>query len=124
MRLPDGLQLYRGLGGLTDLPASFFCRDKQGCRGYAEWAFMSTTADKAVAVHYSGVREGRPKAMVLVITVSAVDRGACVRDLSQVVLGQRRVACDLFWRSVPEVPGSSPVWTVFIAYTSLRAFAI
>ena len=29
MRLPDGLQLYRGLGGLTDLPDSFFCRDKQ-----------------------------------------------------------------------------------------------
>ena len=44
---------------------------------------MSTTADKAVALQYSGVREGRPKAMVLVITVSAVDRGACVRDLSQ-----------------------------------------
>jgi hypothetical protein len=85
MRLPDGLQLYRGLGGLTDLPSSFFCRDKQGCRGYAEWAFMSTTADKSVAVHYSGVREGRPKAMVLVITVSAVDRGACVRELSQVL---------------------------------------
>jgi hypothetical protein len=85
MRLPDGLKLYRGLGGLTDLPSSFFCRDKQGCRGFAEWAFMSTTADKSVALHYSGVREGRPKAMVLVITVSAVDRGACIRELSQVL---------------------------------------
>jgi hypothetical protein len=39
-----------------------------------------------VAVQYSGVKEGRPKAMVLVITVSAVDRGACIRDLSQVGL--------------------------------------
>ena len=58
----------------------------QGCRGFAEWAFMSTTADKSVAVQYSGVMEGRPKAMVLVITVSAVDRGACIRDLSQVFM--------------------------------------
>ena len=58
----------------------------QGCRGFAEWAFMSTTADKSVAVQYSGVKEGRPKAMVLVITVSAVDRGACISDFSQVSL--------------------------------------
>ena len=48
---------------------------------------MSTTADKSVAVQYSGVMEGRPKAMVLVITVSAVDRGACIRDFSQVRMG-------------------------------------
>ena len=56
---------------------------RQGSRGFAEWGFMSTTADKSAAIKYSGVLEGRPKAIVLVITVSAVDRGACIRDLSQ-----------------------------------------
>ena len=83
--LPDGLVLYRGLGGTLDLPDSFFQSDGKGRKGYAEWGFMSTTANKEVAVQYSGVKEGRPKAMVLVITVSAVDRGACIRDLSQVL---------------------------------------
>jgi ankyrin repeat protein len=44
---------------------------------------MSTTADKRVAIQYSGVREGRPRATILVITCGAVDRGACIRDFSQ-----------------------------------------
>jgi hypothetical protein len=44
---------------------------------------MSTTSSKNVALQYSGVKEGRPCAMVLVISVGAVDRGACIRDFSQ-----------------------------------------
>ena len=83
--LPDGLLLYRGLGGALDLPDAFFQSDALGCKGFAEWGFMSTTADKAVAQTFSGVRDGRPCPAVLVIRVGAVDRGACirVRDLSQ-----------------------------------------
>jgi hypothetical protein len=49
-RLPLGLELYRGLGGLAELPDSFFRVDANGCRGYAEWGFLSTTSDRAVAV--------------------------------------------------------------------------
>ena len=49
-RLPSGLELYRGLGGRMELPDSFLRVDANGCRGYAEWGFLSTTSDKAVAV--------------------------------------------------------------------------
>ena len=83
MRLPEGLTVYRGLGGLMNLPLSFSEPDPNGCLGFAEWGFMSTTADKSVALQYSGVREGRPRATVLVITCGAVDRGACIREFSQ-----------------------------------------
>ena len=81
--LPEGLVLYRGLGGALDLPDSFFRSDERGCKGYAEWGFMSTTSDKEVALRYSGVKEGRPCPTVLVMRVGAVDRGACIRELSQ-----------------------------------------
>jgi hypothetical protein len=83
MQLPEGLIVYRGLGGQMDLPLRFFEPDSSGCLGFAEWGFMSTTADKRVAIQYSGVREGRPRATILVITCGAVDRGACIRDFSQ-----------------------------------------
>ena len=44
---------------------------------------MSTTEEKAVALQYSGVGEGLPLPMVLVLEVTATDRGACIRELSQ-----------------------------------------
>ena len=49
-KLPSGLELFRGLGGLMALPDSFFRVDANGCRGYAEWGFLSTTSNKAVAI--------------------------------------------------------------------------
>ncbi len=49
-KLPSGLELFRGLGGLMALPESFFQVDANGCRGYAEWGFLSTTSNRAVAV--------------------------------------------------------------------------
>ena len=83
-RLPEGLRLYRGLGWLTDLPESFLrVPAAGGVRGYTEWGFMSTTADKRVAVRYSGAAEGRPPAMLLEIVIGAVDRGACIVFASQ-----------------------------------------
>jgi hypothetical protein len=63
-KLPVGLLLYRGLGGLMDLPESFWKADGNGCRGYMEFGFMSTTSSKATALEYSGARERRPKPMV------------------------------------------------------------
>jgi hypothetical protein len=50
MRLPPGLELYRGLGGRMDLPDSFRRPDANGRRGYTEFGFLSTTSDKAVAI--------------------------------------------------------------------------
>jgi hypothetical protein len=82
-RIPEGTLLYRGLGGKTDLPDIFFQSDKQGCSGYAEWGFLSTTADRDVALGYSGVKDRRPKAMVMVIETSSIDRGADISEFSQ-----------------------------------------
>ncbi len=83
MPIPEGTKLYRGLGGVVDLPEIFRHGDSHGCRGYTEWAFMSTTANKEVAVQYSGAVAGRPRAMVMEIEPNAVDRGACIKDFSQ-----------------------------------------
>jgi hypothetical protein len=83
VKIPDGTLLYRGLGGTLDLPDPFFRPDGLGCKGYAEWAFLSTTANKEIALQYSGVREGKPKAMVLVICSGAIDRGARLTAFSQ-----------------------------------------
>ena len=84
-RLPDGLRLYRGLGGLMDLPESFLraAAASGGVRGFTEWGFMSTTSDKRVAIRYSGIKEGRRAAMALEIEIGAVDRGACISSFSQ-----------------------------------------
>jgi WD40 repeat protein len=82
-RIPLGTQLYRGLGGKMDLPDIFFQVDDKGCSGYVEWGFLSTTSDRDVALGYSGVKERRPKAMVMVIETSSIDRGADISEFSQ-----------------------------------------
>jgi WD40 repeat protein len=82
-RIPLGTLLYRGLGGRVDLPDIFFQIDDKGCSGYAEWGFLSTTSDRDVALGYSGVKERRPKAMVMVIETSSIDRGADISEFSQ-----------------------------------------
>ena len=50
MKLPPGLELFRGLGGRMGLPDSFRGADAHGRRGYTEFGFLSTTSDKGVAV--------------------------------------------------------------------------
>ena len=50
MKLPEGLELFRGLGGLMGLPESFRRADEHGCRGYMEWGFLSTTSHRATAI--------------------------------------------------------------------------
>jgi hypothetical protein len=81
--IPPGTQLYRGLGGRVDLPDIFFHIDDMGCSGYVEWGFLSTTSNRDVALGYSGVKERRPKAMVMVIETSSIDRGADISEFSQ-----------------------------------------
>ncbi len=83
VRIPEGRLLYRGLGGLLELPDSFFKADALGRSGFCEWSFMSTTEDKKVAVQYSGVAQKRPAPTVMVVCTSSVDRGACIREYSQ-----------------------------------------
>ena len=83
MRLPPGLELFRGLGGLAELPDSFNEPDEHGRRGYLEYGFLSTTSHRETAVEYSGAGEGRPLPMVIQTRASSIDRGACIKDLSQ-----------------------------------------
>ncbi len=83
MRLPPGLELFRGLGGLSQLPESFLRDDEHGCKGYMEWGFLSTTACRETAIEYSGVGEGKPLPMVIQTRASSIDRGACIKELSQ-----------------------------------------
>ena len=80
-KLSPGLKLYRGLS--VAFPAQFYTSDPRGCRGFAEWGFMSTTSDRAVAVQYSGVEQGKASATVLEIRTSSVDRAASIQDYSQ-----------------------------------------
>ena len=79
---PD-MKLYRGLGWDADLPELFYQTDAQGCSGFTEWGFMSTTASKKVAIQYSKVQEGNPLPRVLVISIGSVDRGASIAPFSQ-----------------------------------------
>jgi hypothetical protein len=65
------------------LPDHFWNADQNGCRGFAEWGFMSTTSKKLIAIQYSGVKEGKPLAMLFEVQVSSVDRGACIQEFSQ-----------------------------------------
>ena len=77
------LVLYCGLGNVSDLPKSFWRPDKFGSRGWTEFGFRSTSADKTVALDYSGINQGNPHPMVIAIKPNSIDRAACIEDLSQ-----------------------------------------
>ena len=83
MHIPAGMLLYRGLGGTLDLPDSFTYADENGCKGYCEFGFMSTTADRKVAVQYSGVKDNKPQASIMEIHPNSIDRGADISEFSQ-----------------------------------------
>ena len=83
MSIPAGMMLYRGLGGTLELPGSFTHADENGCKGYCEFGFMSTTADRKVAVQYSGVKEQKPRASIMEMQPNAIDRGADISEFSQ-----------------------------------------
>jgi hypothetical protein len=87
MNIPAGTLLFRGLGGSMELPDSFFVPSEKcmtpNALGYCEFAFMSTTQDRSVAVQYSGVRDNKPKASIMEIHPNSVDRGADISEFSQ-----------------------------------------
>jgi hypothetical protein len=87
MNIPAGTLLYRGLGGSMELPDSFFVPSEKcmtpNALGYCEFAFMSTTQDRSVALQYSGVRDNKPKASIMEIHPNSVDRGADISEFSQ-----------------------------------------
>ena len=87
MNIPAGTLLYRGLGGSMELPDTFFVPSHKcitpNALGYCEFAFMSTTQDRSVAVQYSGVRDNKPKASIMEIHPNSVDRGADISEFSQ-----------------------------------------
>ena len=67
------------------LPDSFYEPDEFGTRSYVELGFMSCTVDLQLAMAYSGVRQRRPLATVMVIEVGAGDRPYDPSDFSQCV---------------------------------------
>ncbi len=75
--------IYCGLEGLLDLPDKFHAADEQGRTGYLDWGMMSTTSDRDVAFGYSGVKQRRPRAAVMVVEATSVDRGADISEFSQ-----------------------------------------
>lgn len=81
--IPDDLILYRGTGGCVSLPSSFTEPDQYNCRGMTDWGFWSSTKDKKVALDFSGLRENKPRPMVLEFKPTVVDRGANVQEFSQ-----------------------------------------
>ena len=87
MNIPPGTLLYRGLGGTLEFPDRFTRADADcvtpNALGFLEYGFMSTTAEKSVAVQYSGVKEGKPRAGILQICPNSVDRGADISEFSQ-----------------------------------------
>ena len=83
MVVPPGTLLYRGMGGTLDMPDCFYATDKHGCSGYCDLAFMSTSGSREEAISYSGLASGKPKAAIMVIHPSSVDRGAYISDFSQ-----------------------------------------
>jgi ankyrin repeat protein len=87
MNIPPGTLLYRGLGGTLEFPDRFTRADPKcvtpNALGFLEYGFMSTSANKNVAVGYSGVKEGKPKAIILQIHPNAIDRGADISEFSQ-----------------------------------------
>ena len=78
--IPPGRLLYRGLGGML-LPECFWRVSAAGFQGGVEYGLMSTTTDKAVAVHYSGLDKRR--AIIFEIMAGRVDIGGSLRFVSQ-----------------------------------------
>jgi hypothetical protein len=78
--VPPKRLLYRGLGGML-LPEQFWKRTAQGFLGGVELGLMSTTADRSIAIQYSGHEKRR--AMMLEIQAGRIDVGGSLGFLSQ-----------------------------------------
>ena len=58
-KLTKAQKVYRGVAGGV-LPEGFWRANNQGVKGGIENAFMSTTFDREVAMHYAGSVPGKP----------------------------------------------------------------
>jgi hypothetical protein len=81
-RLSLAKTVYRGLAEMK-LPEMFLKPDIDGVRAGVEFAFMSTTADKNVAVSYSKGNDDSAPSTVFTATMSATSRGAYLGWISQ-----------------------------------------
>jgi len=79
---PPGLIVYRGNGGMA-LPGDFLEPDEQGFAGGVEYALMSTTPDRSVALGYSGVETGKDLPTIFEIEIGKTSIGADISFLSQ-----------------------------------------
>ena len=81
--LPPSRKVYRGLSGMV-LPQAFWKKDRFGCRGGVEYACMSTTTDRSVAMQYTRGKDGMPQLpTIFEVEVGQVDRGASLSWVSQ-----------------------------------------
>ena len=79
-KLMPAQKVYRGIaGGL--LPDNFWKRNEFNVRGGVEFAFMSTTTNKEVAMEYAGA-SGK-QGIVFEIQMGMLDRGADLEWISQ-----------------------------------------
>ena len=74
---------------------------------------MSTTADRNVAVLYSGVKDKKPRASIMEIQPNAVDRGADISEFSQYAT---RVLQCVFCNGLRRYPGEKEFLFVPMSY--------
>jgi hypothetical protein len=80
-QLQPATVVYRGISGMK-LPEPFLVSSKHNVRGGIEYAFMSTTLDRNVALRYATSGTGEPSTL-MVMQMGMVDRGAQLDWLSQ-----------------------------------------
>jgi len=78
-KLTKATKVYRGISGKS-LPADFWKANKFNVRGGVENAFMSTTLDRSVALHYAS---GSGMGILIEVQQGMVNRGADISSLSQ-----------------------------------------
>jgi len=81
--IPPGTQLYRGMGGLMDLPDCFLQSDETDAVDTLSGALCQQQLTEASRFNTAASSQACPKATVMVIHPSSVDRGACIVEFSQ-----------------------------------------
>ena len=79
-RIPAARMVYRGFGGVR-LPRCFWVENEVGARGGVEFAFMSTTSKREVAMQYIPGDKAMPT--IFEIQVGMIDKGGSVSWISQ-----------------------------------------
>jgi hypothetical protein len=77
--IPKGRRVYRGIGGVK-LPKKFLTEKEGGGRGGVDYAFLSTTTRREVAVSYIG---GKALAVLFECELGDIDRGCPLSFISQ-----------------------------------------